>query len=215
MPFLFLKIVSIPAILLGFTCHEYAHAKMADRLGDKTPRFQGRLTFNPLKHIDPIGALLILFVGFGWAKPVETNPSAYKNYYKDDLKVSVAGPLANLVVGFLGYVAFVILNIIQFKTGLLPDSIYVVFFNILKYIFIININLFVFNILPLPGLDGFHILRDIKPDIFYKISDKLYQYQMVIMVLIVVGGYKIINVPVNFIVRIIKVIVDSIFKVFI
>ncbi|MDD6794425.1 MAG: site-2 protease family protein [Clostridiaceae bacterium] len=215
MSYLFLKIVSIPAILLGFTCHEYAHAKMADRLGDKTPRFQGRLTFNPLKHIDPIGTLLILFVGFGWAKPVETNPSAYKNYYKDDLKVSLAGPMANLILGFLAYLVFKILIIAQIKTGFLPQNIYVVFYYMLYYTFIININLFVFNILPLPGLDGFHILRDIKPDIFYRISDKLYQYQMVIMILIVVGGYKIIRVPVSFIANIIKLIVNSIFNVFI
>ena len=82
------KILMIPAILLAFTFHEYAHAITADRLGDKTPRFQGRLTLNPIVHIDPMGFLLILLVGFGWAKPVQTNPSAYKNYYKDDLKVS-------------------------------------------------------------------------------------------------------------------------------
>ena len=102
------KILMIPAILLAFTFHEYAHAITADRLGDKTPRFQGRLTLNPIAHIDPIGFLLILLVGFGWAKPVQTNPSAYKNYYKDDLKVSIAGPIANLILGFL----FAILSVL-------------------------------------------------------------------------------------------------------
>ena len=90
------KLLILPALLIGFTVHEYAHAYMADKLGDKTPRFQGRLTFNPLAHIDPMGFFMILFVGFGWAKPVQTNRSAYRNYYKDDLKVSIAGPLSNL-----------------------------------------------------------------------------------------------------------------------
>ena len=99
------KILILPAILIGLTVHEFSHAFVADRLGDKTPKFQGRLTLNPFVHIDPIGFLMILLVGFGWAKPVQTNPGAYRNFYKDDLKVSLAGPLSNLVVAFLGAVA--------------------------------------------------------------------------------------------------------------
>ena len=94
-------ILMIPGMLIAFTFHEYAHALVADRLGDKTPRFQGRLTLNPLVHIDPIGFLAVVFFRFGWAKPVQTNSSAYKNYYKDDLKVSLAGPVMNFLVAIV------------------------------------------------------------------------------------------------------------------
>ena len=88
MDYLLNIILMIPGMLIAFTFHEYAHAFVADKLGDKTPRFQGRLTLNPLVHIDPMGFLAVIIFRFGWAKPVQTNPSAYKNYYKDDLKVN-------------------------------------------------------------------------------------------------------------------------------
>ena len=124
------KILMIPAILLAFTFHEYAHAITADRLGDKTPRFQGRLTLNPIAHIDPIGFILILIAGFGWAKPVETNPSAYKNYYKDDLKVSIAGPIANLILGII----FAILTVMFAKFAPNQGGIYeIITTNIINY----------------------------------------------------------------------------------
>src|SRR5665647_1476491 len=122
------KILMIPAILLAFTFHEYAHAITADRLGDKTPRFQGRLTLNPIAHIDPIGFILILIMGFGWAKPVQTNPSAFKNYYKDDLKVSVAGPIANLILGFL----FAIFTVLFWKYSPTQGTIYSIILQILQ-----------------------------------------------------------------------------------
>ena len=99
-------ILIIPAMLVAFTFHEYAHALVADRLGDKTPRFQGRLTLNPLAHIDPFGFIAVLVFGFGWAKPVQTNPSAYKDYRKDDLKVSLAGVTANLIVAIIAAVIY-------------------------------------------------------------------------------------------------------------
>jgi Zn-dependent protease len=198
MDYLFQKLVIIPAILLAFTCHEFAHAKVADMLGDKTPRFQGRLTFNPLKHLDPLGTLLILLVGFGWAKPVETNPSAYKNYYKDDLKVSLAGPLTNLVLAFIGYICFRLFYVLLFQTGIVSGSIAVVLLYMIQAVFTINTMLFVFNLLPLPGLDGFAILRDLKPNFFYKISDSLYKYQMIIIILIAFGGSRIIGIPIDY-----------------
>ena len=100
-------ILTIPAILIAFTAQGYAKALVADRLGDKTPRFQGRLTLNPAAHIDFIGLLMILIAGFGWTKPLNTNPSAYKRGYKDAIKVSIAAPLANLIVGFLGVILYV------------------------------------------------------------------------------------------------------------
>lgn len=196
MDFVLKIILMLPAVLIGFTFHEFAHAKMADRLGDKTARFQGRLNLNPFNHVDPIGALMLLTVGFGWAKPVETNPSAYKNYYKDDLKVSIAGPLANLVIAVLGCLAY--FTFLIYGNNIIPDNYYNVISNMLFYIYFLNLNLFVFNMLPLPGLDGFHILRDLFPKQVNEIYNVLMRYQLVILILVLAVGGWIIKIPRDF-----------------
>jgi len=189
----------IPGILLAFTFHEYAHAITADRLGDKTPRFQGRLTLNPIAHIDPMGFILILIMGFGWAKPVQTNPSAFKNYYKDDLKVSVAGPLANLILGLLFAILYVLFKNFSPMQGTLNDIIE----NILFITGEINCVLFFLNLVPIPGFDGFHIVRDLFPKFFYNMSDSILRYQFLIFMALIFpilpGGqsvfYYIVQIP--------------------
>lgn len=192
-------ILTIPAVLIGFTIHEYSHAFMADKLGDKTPKFQGRLTLNPFAHIDIIGFLMILFFRFGWAKPVETNPSAFKHYYKDDLKVSLAGPLSNLITALV----FAFLTTILIKFNLIGGSsstISGIIQSILEYTVYINCMLFVFNLIPIPGLDGFHVLRDLFPKEFYKISGFMYTYQMIIVIIFIVSplSYYLVGKPSNF-----------------
>jgi Zn-dependent protease len=190
---------SIPAILIAFTFHEYAHAMVADKLGDKTPRFQGRLTLNPIAHIDPIGFILILLLRFGWAKPVETNPRAFKNYYKDDLKVSIAGPLANLAVAIVAAIIFGICNKFMSNSNL-SIIIVTLIYAVIQY----NTMFFLLNFIPIPGFDGFHILRDLFPKEFYNISDTLYRYQLIIFLVLVMpifNGYSIlsyvISIPAN------------------
>lgn len=190
-------ILKIPAILIAFTAQGYAKALAADKLGDKTPRFQGRLTLNPSAHIDLIGFLMILIAGFGWTKPLNTNPSAYKRGYKDAIKVSVAAPLANLLVGFLGTILYVFTY--KFLSNILPDTIYFILINMIWLIATINISLFVFNLLPIPGLAGFEIFRDLWPKTFYKVSDKIYQYQFLILIAIIFIGGSILSIPVSFI----------------
>lgn len=201
----------IPGILVAFTFHEYAHAYVADRLGDKTPRFQGRLTFNPLVHIDPIGFLMILIVGFGWAKPVQVNPSAFKNYYKDDLKVSLAGPVANLIVALL---SAIFLNILFRFVASNADysSIQLIILGILELSVSINCTLFVLNLIPIPGFDGFHILRDLFPKFFYSFAEQVYKYQFIIMILFIATPLAriIIREPASFISSLIYKIVDFI-----
>lgn len=196
-------VLTIPAILIAFTVHEYAHAFVADKLGDKTPKFQGRLTLNPIAHIDPIGFILILLMGFGWAKPVQTNPSSYRNYYKDDLKVSIAGPLSNLAIGLIFAFISAILSRILSISDL--TTIIITICTIISYL---NCMLCLLNLIPIPGFDGFHILRDLFPKVFYNIADSMYRYQLIIFIAFVmpiIGGksifYYIVGIPSNAIYR--------------
>ncbi|WP_294349587.1 site-2 protease family protein [uncultured Clostridium sp.] len=201
------KLIIIPAIIIAFTFHEYAHAKVADKLGDKTPRFQGRLTLNPAKHIDPIGFILVLIMGFGWAKPVETNPSMFKDYYKDDLKVSLAGPMMNLLLSIVGCFIWVLLIKVQYTSNVAVPQIIT---DIFRMIFSLNVSLFVFNLLPIPGLDGFWIVRDLKPDLFYKYSGLIDRYGNYIILVVILLGGRLISVPVSGLIRIILNIVTTI-----
>lgn len=186
-------ILMIPGMLIAFTFHEYAHAYVADKLGDKTPRFQGRLTLNPIAHIDPIGFIAVLIFSFGWAKPVQTNPSAYKNYHKDDLKVSLAGPITNFVIAIV--TALILGAYVRFAYGLLPSTLADVLYSMIYMTLVININIGLFNLIPIPGLDGFSLLRDLSPNTFYKFEEKFYQYQMLIMVGFIFIGGRIISIP--------------------
>ncbi|ACA46648.1 site-2 protease family protein [Clostridium botulinum] len=194
------KILIIPAILVGLTVHEFAHAYVADKLGDKTPKFQGRLTLNPFSHIDIIGFIMILLIGFGWAKPVQINPSALKRGYKDEIKVSVAGVTANIVTAFI----FALLTALLLKMDLIilgdVTSLGGIIGVILSYIVRINCMLAVFNLMPIPGLDGFDILRDLWPKIFYKISNVIYNYQIIILLIFVVTPIStfLVGIPTNY-----------------
>ncbi|WP_186429257.1 site-2 protease family protein [Clostridium sp. BSD9I1] len=179
------KILMIPAILIAFTFHEYAHAYVADKLGDKTPKFQGRLTLNPIAHIDPIGFIAILIAGIGWAKPVEVNPRAFKNYYKDDLKVSIAGPLANILAAVISAAAMFLIYKIGDVFPISSRNVLYILIRIFNTSVYINCILAIFNLIPIPGLDGFHVIRDIWPSVFYKYSDVLYRYQFVIFLLFI------------------------------
>ena len=190
-------ILMIPGMLIAFTFHEYAHALVADKLGDKTPRFQGRLTLNPIAHIDPIGFIAVLIFSFGWAKPVQTNPSAYKNYHKDDLKVSLAGPIANFLVAIV--TALILGFYVSFAYKVLPSVLAGVLFSMIRFTIVINVNIGLFNLIPIPGLDGFSLLRDLRPNTFYKFEEKFYQYQMLIMLAFIFVGGRIISIPANII----------------
>lgn len=194
------KILIIPAVLLGLTVHEFAHAYVADRLGDKTPKFQGRLTLNPFSHIDIMGFIMILLIGFGWAKPVETNPSALRRGYKDQIKVSAAGIVANLITALI----FALLTGALLKMNLISirdiSSLKGILGIILSSVVSINCMLAVFNIMPIPGLDGFNILRDLSPRTFYKISDIMYQYQMIVLLIFIVTPIStyLVGIPSNY-----------------
>lgn len=145
----------LPGILIGFAFHEFAHAQTAVWFGDHTPRLQGRTTLNPFAHIDLIGFILIIFAGFGWAKPVQVNPLNFKNRKRDDILVSIAGPLMNLLLATLFLALMKITFFIPEST--LDDTTYEILMNIFDSAAWINVVLFVFNLLPIPPLDGSHI----------------------------------------------------------
>ncbi len=152
----------IPGFLVGFAMHEFAHALAADKLGDPTPRQQGRLTIEPWPHIDIFGFITLILVGFGWAKPVQVNPANFKNPRRDDIIVSLAGPLTNIALAVLFALSIVVLR----QLNILENAQYEIRHYtelILGNAVWINILLAVFNLLPIPPLDGSHVVANLLP----------------------------------------------------
>jgi Zn-dependent protease len=148
------------ALILAFTIHEFAHAFVAYRFGDPTAHQQGRVTLNPLAHLDPIGTLLIFLIGFGWARPVPVNRFYFKNPRLAGVLTTLAGPLSNLILAFLFTFVWV------FYQGfgvhdLLSSNLSQIIESLLWVIVKLNVVLFVFNLLPLPPLDGYRIIEDL------------------------------------------------------
>ena len=173
-------IANIPALLIGFAFHEYAHAWVADRLGDPTPRSQGRLTLNPFVHLDLFGTLMALFYQFGWAKPVLTQPHYFKgNQTRGRMLVAIAGPLMNLVMAFLGVLLWI------FTLSFLHDTAWAsTLIVVFRSIVAMNLGLGVFNLLPIPPLDGFKILHWLLPSRFAKALHTIEAYGMFILVVL-------------------------------
>ena len=181
------KIIIIPAIFIGLTFHEFAHAFVAYRLGDQTPKIQGRVTLNPMAHIDLVGLLCLFFVGFGWGQPVQIDPYSFKNRRRDEFLVSIAGVAMNFLIAVV--FAFVIKGILiatggQWTYTGFGESIWMMLF----YVIYINLVLMIFNLIPVPPLDGFNILAQIvnfgQTDLYWK----LYRYGNWILIIIIVFG---------------------------
>jgi Zn-dependent protease len=154
----------VVTLLIAFTVHEFAHAYVADRYGDDTPRINGRLTLNPLSHIDPFGALMLVVAGFGWAKPVPINPYVLRRRSDSAVMwVSLAGPLSNLVLAIFGSLVFLVLWTPMQGTGMATSGFTGVMIEFLYIFIIINLSLMVFNLLPIAPLDGEKVLEFFLP----------------------------------------------------
>lgn len=187
------KLLILPGILIGLSVHEFAHAYVAYKLGDDSQRFQGRLTLDPTKHIDPLGFLFLLLVGFGWAKPVMVNSRMFKNPRRDDSLVSVAGPLMNLITAILFTVILGLVLIFIPDSSQITDIVITIITGIIQ----INLVLMVFNLIPIPPLDGHHIFGNIfgAPvwNFYYKYADML---RFGLMLIIILGGTSFIISPI-------------------
>jgi Zn-dependent protease len=152
-------LLAVPAVLFAITIHEYAHGWAAEKFGDPTARLMGRLTLNPLAHLDPIGALMLILVRIGWAKPVPVNPYNLKDPKRDMIWISLAGPVTNLAAAFVfGMVIRVIV-----ATGLANGPLMTLVMMLLIYGVMIDVALAIFNFIPIPPLDGSKVLAGLLP----------------------------------------------------
>lgn len=180
------KLMILPGILIGLSFHEFGHAYVSTKLGDPTPKLQGRVTINPMAHIDPVGMVCLLLCGFGWGIPVQINPSYYKNRRRDEILVGFAGVAMNLILAIIFSLLVRVAVIVYQSTG---SEIASIFYYILKNIVMINVVLMVFNLLPVPPLDGFGIVTNLFNLQKYSWYEKYYQYGYFILIFMVLIGW--------------------------
>jgi Zn-dependent protease len=214
-----LVIFQVVVLILAFSVHECAHAWAAWRLGDPTAKMLGRLTLNPIKHLDPFGSVIFPLIGlyyggmlFGWAKPTPVTARNFKNYKRDDILVALAGPASNLISATVALVLLVILKhaiaggdvaimtamalahrLQGVSTENLPQLFPIALF--LYYVILLNLLLFVFNLIPVPPLDGSHILRHFLPYKALQVYDRIGMFGMIFIMLI--GGGLIFRIFLN------------------
>lgn len=181
------KLLFLPGIIIGITFHEAAHGYVSHWLGDPTPKNQGRLSLNPLAHIDPMGFIALLLVGFGWGKPVMIDPRYYKNPKRDELLVSLAGVTTNLIIAII----FAVIQILLIEAGIAYSlgSTWNMLNLMIQYVVFVNLVLMCFNLLPIPPLDGFSVITQLfdlrRYDWYYKLYSNGF---FILMALVFIGA---------------------------
>ncbi|MGN1330147.1 MAG: site-2 protease family protein [Clostridia bacterium] len=216
-------LLTLPGVILALSFHEFAHAFVSDRLGDPTPRNQGRLTLDPLKHIDPVGIFLLIFAHIGWGKPVQINPKNFSKISesKGEALVALAGPVMNFILAFILMIIFYVILIFVPGTGILASfnaiNIMNIIITIIYYAIIINIGLGVFNLIPIPPLDGSKIFLKFLPYRAQRwIDNNMQMISLVFMVLFIFGILGYITSPViSVIMKGMQYLVEAILSIFI
>jgi len=179
----------IIVLIIAFTVHEFAHAWTATQFGDSTPAYHGRLTLNPIVHLDPMGSLMLLFAGFGWAKPVPVNPYALQRHSRSALMwVSLAGPFSNLLMAILAAIPFR-LGLVSLSAAFVSSNAFLPNLSqiLLEFVWI-NLILMMFNLIPLAPLDGEKIMDYFAPSSWSRFLDQIRPYGPLILILIVFAG---------------------------
>lgn len=171
-------LAAVIALLVGLTFHEFSHALVADELGDRRPRAMGRLTLNPIPHIDPIGAVMLLIAGFGWAKPVMVNPYALRNGPRSMWLVAAAGPAANLVVAIGFAIVFRVLEMAGFESGFVV--------SLVRNVVLLNVLLALFNFIPIPPLDGYNAVLAFLPPRTAMTVQRYAPYGILVLLLLII-----------------------------
>ena len=174
---------SIPAVLLALSIHEYAHAYAAYKCGDSTARNLGRMTLDPVKHLDPVGLICLLLFRFGWAKPVPINSRNFKHPKRDNIIVSLSGIIANFITSFI--VAAILF--ISMALGFINE----IYIHIMVPIMVLSITLGIFNLIPIPPLDGFQFLSSFLPYKATKVLNVLYRYGFIILLIVIITGFTV------------------------
>ncbi len=196
----------LPAVIIGFSVHEYAHALFAVRLGDETPRIAGRFTLNPLKHLDPIGLAMVLLFGFGWARPVSYNPANLKKPIEHSVLIALAGPFSNLLLAILCAGLYKVASLYQPPAPLLI---------ILSKMVSLNAMLFVFNLFPFPPLDGSHLVFWAIPERYQalRLGYLKYGYWLLAGLILAQAFLKVDLLPVGALVRSLIALLSKLFNI--
>jgi Zn-dependent protease len=199
----------LPAVLIGLTIHELAHAFVALKLGDDTPRQLGRVTLNPLKHIDLVGFVLLVVAGFGWAKPVIINRNNLKHPFRDDILIALSGPISNLLLAAL--LVLVLKLVVSFVTFTSAAVFEIVISTILVFISL-NVSLGLFNLLPIPPLDGSHILGNLLSLRSAETSAVYFKYGSFLLIAIVVAE-RVLNLDILPIGKAVNAVVSAMLRI--
>lgn len=198
------------ALVVAITIHEFAHAYAADRLGDPTPRLQGRLTLNPLAHLDPIGTLMLLIARFGWGKPVQFDPFNLRHPRRDAAIISLAGPASNIALAVICSLILRILITYHLSLITFPfiDLLDYLLIGFLRPLIIMNVVLAIFNLVPIHPLDGFKIVGGVLPREYARQWYELEPYGMIFLIFLIFpffGGVspisQLISPPINMLLK--------------